>query len=69
MPFAKSKRYYQKLLRFFTFDIWNVDNMAEGNGSSWGIRYLKILLITIRSVSDHKVGLLAAALTFFSLVA
>ena len=69
MLFPKIKRYYHVVVRFLTHDIWHFDTIAFGRGTALGVRYLKILLITIRSMSAHKVGLQAAALTFFTMIA
>jgi len=69
MPEPKITKYYRKTFHFLSHDIWNMDHRAFGGGKGRGVRYLKILLITLKGMSTHKVGLQAAALTFFSLIA
>jgi membrane protein len=69
MPSRKIKYFYLKISRFITQDIWRLDSSAYGHGKAWGLSYLKAIIITIRGMSMHKVGLQAAALTFFSLMA
>lgn len=65
----KPSYYYRKAVRFITRDIWSMDSAAYGAGKALGLRYLKALIISVRGISMHKVGLQAAALTFFSLIA
>ena len=63
------KSYYRMIVRFLTYDIWHLDSKAYSGRKAWGLRYLKASLITIRRMSAHSVGLQAAALTFFMMLA
>ena len=69
MPNRKITKYFRNAAHFLKHDIWNIDHRKYGGGKARGVRYLKILLVTLRGMSSHKVGLQAAALTFFSLIA
>ncbi|MCL2738261.1 MAG: YihY/virulence factor BrkB family protein [Bacteroidales bacterium] len=63
------KNYYRKTDKFLSHDIWDIDHKDYRGSKARGLRYLKILLITLKGMSTHKVGLQAAALTLFSLIA
>jgi len=63
------KAYFDKTGRFLSHDIWEMDHRIYGRWKARGLRFLKVLLLTIRGMSVHKVGLHAAALSFLSLLA
>ena len=63
------KKYYHKGVKFLGEDIWHIDGSSLGRWHARGVRSIKILLLTIRGMSVHKVGLQAAAFTFFTLIA
>ena len=63
------KKYFDKTGKYLNHDIWEIDHRIYGRWKARRLRYLKVLLLTIRGMSVHKVGLYAAALTFFSLIA
>ena len=69
MFFRKLKYYYLKTIRFIARDIWNMDSAAYSSGKALGLRYLKALIISVRGLSMNNVGLQAASLTFYSLIA
>ena len=60
---------YKKAFRFITQDIWNMDSAAYGPSKALGLRWLKALIISIRGISVNNVGLQAASLTFYSIIA
>ena len=69
MTYREVKYYYLKTIRFITKDIWKLDGSAYSRWKAMGLRYLKALIISIRGMSMNNVGLQAASLTFYSLIA
>jgi membrane protein len=59
---------FRSPIRFFTQDIWKVDADRLSTPKRWAMRYLKILLLSLRSFSDDRASVRAAALTLYSLL-
>lgn len=60
------KHTYQRVLKFFITDIWHLDLSELSAMKARLVRYLKVLIITIREFTTDKVSLQAASLSFFS---
>ena len=52
--------------RFLNDDIWNIDLEELSKAKARFIKYMKVLLITIKTFSGEKIGFQAVALSFFS---
>ncbi len=57
---------YQRILKFLIYDIWRLDLSELSIMKARMVRYLKVLIITIKGFSSDKVGLQAVNLSFFS---
>lgn len=55
-----------RLKRFFNDDIWKLELEELSKARARFIKYLKVMLITIRTFSSQKIGFQAVALSFFS---
>ena len=55
-----------KMKRFLNDDIWNIDLEELSKAKARFIKYMKVLLITIKTFSGEKIGFQAVALSFFS---
>ncbi len=55
-----------KLKDFFNEDIWKMELEELSKARARFIKYMKVLLITIRTFSAEKIGFQAVALSFFS---
>lgn len=55
-----------RLKRFFKDDIWTLEmeNLSKARASF--IKYMKVMMITIKTFSSEKIGFQAVALSFFS---
>ncbi len=55
-----------RLKKYFTDDIWSLDldNLSEAKARF--VRYMKVLILTIKTFSGEKIGFQAVALSFFS---
>ena len=62
----KLKRHTRRLKDFINEDIWKIELEELSKARARFIRYMKILLITIRTFSAEKIGFQAVALSFFS---
>ena len=62
----KIKRHTRRLKDFINEDIWKIELEELSKVRARFIRYMKILLITIRTFSAEKIGFQAVALSFFS---
>ena len=62
----KIKRHTRRLKDFINEDIWKIELEELSKARARFIRYMKILLITIRTFSAEKIGFQAVALSFFS---
>ena len=54
----------RRVKRFLTEDIWNLD-IEDFSRAKARIKYLKVLIITIKTFSAEKIGFQAVALSFF----
>jgi len=59
----------QSIRRFMTDDIWNVELGNISRAKARFIKYLKVLIITIKTFSGEKIGFQAVALSFFGTMA
>lgn len=55
-----------RLKRFISDDIWTLEMEELSKAKARFIKYLKVMLITIRTFSSQKIGFQAVALSFFS---
>lgn len=62
----KIKKHTRKLRDFINEDIWKIELEELSKARARFIKYMKILLITIRTFSGEKIGFQAVALSFFS---
>ncbi|MDD2281447.1 MAG: hypothetical protein PHT23_07365, partial [Bacteroidales bacterium] len=67
--YTEIKHTYQRILKFVVIDIWHLDLSELSIMRARMIRYLKVLIITIRGYSSDKAGLQAVGLSFFSAMA
>ena len=63
---GKIRRQTRKIKDFLNEDIWKVELEELSKARARFIKYMKILLITIRTFSAEKIGFQAVALSFFS---
>ena len=59
----------QRMKRFITDDIWHVEMENISRAKARAIKYLKVLIITIKTFSAEKIGFQAVALSFFGTMA
>ena len=62
----KPKDTFKKLKSFFSEDIWNIDLDELSKARARALKYLKVMMITIKTFSSEKIGFQAVALSFFS---
>ena len=62
----KIKKHTRRLKDFINEDIWKIELEELSKAKARFIKYMKILLITIRTFSAEKIGFQAVALSFFS---
>ena len=62
----KIKRHTRRLKDFLNEGIWKIELEELSKARARFIKYMKILLITIRTFSAEKIGFQAVALSFFS---
>lgn len=62
----KVKRTTYRLKRFFKDDIWTLDMEELSKAKARFIKYMKVMMITIKTFSSEKIGFQAVALSFFS---
>ena len=55
-----------KLKNFFNEDIWKLELEELSMARARSVKYMKVLLITIKTFSAEKIGFQAVALSFFS---
>lgn len=60
------KRRTYRLKQFFRDDIWALDMEELSKAKARFIKYMKVMLITIKTFSSEKIGFQAVALSFFS---
>ncbi len=56
---------FRRVKRFLTEDIWNLDIEDFSRAKARSIKYLKVLIITIKTFSAERIGFQAVALSFF----
>ena len=56
---------FRRVKRFVTEDIWNLDIEDFSRAKARSIKYLKVLIITIKTFSAERIGFQATALSFF----
>lgn len=57
---------YQRILKFLLTDIWHLDISELTIMKARMIRYLKVVILTVRGVSSDKVGIQANSLSYYS---
>ena len=62
----KIRRQTRKIKDFLNDDIWRLELEELSKAKARFVKYMKILLITIRTFSAEKIGFQAVALSFFS---
>lgn len=67
MKRLKNKTY--KLKNFFREDIWQLELEELSRAKARFIKYIKVLIITIKTYNQQKIGPQAVALSFFSVMA
>ena len=60
------KRKTRRLKEFFRNDIWTLELEELSKARARFIKYMKVMMITIKTFSSEKIGFQAAALSFFS---
>ena len=55
-----------RLKRFFKDDIWALDMEELSKAKARFVKYMKVMMITIKTFSSEKIGFQAVALSFFS---
>lgn len=60
------KHTYQRVLKFLISDIWHLDLSELSIMRSRMVKYLKVLIITIKGFTNDNVGLQANSLSYFS---
>lgn len=60
------KRITQRLKEFFRTDIWTLELEELSKARARFIKYMKVMMITIKTFSSEKIGFQAVALSFFS---
>ncbi len=56
----------RKIKNFLSDDIWNIDLGELSKAKARFVKYLKVVIITIKTFSAQKIGFQAVALSFFS---
>ena len=56
----------RKIKNFLRDDIWNIDLGELSQAKARFVKYLKVVIITIKTFSAQKIGFQAVALSFFS---
>ena len=56
----------KKLKDFFKDDIWNIDQEDISKAKARFIKYVKVMIITIKTFANERIGFQAVALSFFS---
>lgn len=60
------KRRTNRLIQFFKDEIWTLDMEDLSRARARFIKYMKVMMITIKTFSSEKIGFQAVALSFFS---
>ena len=56
----------KRLKDFFKDDIWNIDQEDISKAKARFIKYIKVMIITIKTFANERIGFQAVALSFFS---
>ena len=62
----RPKDKFKRLKTFFSDDIWNLDIEELSKAKARAIKYLKVMMITIKTFANERIGFQAVALSFFS---
>ena len=65
----KPKDTFKKLKSFFSEDIWNIDLDELSKARARALKYLKVMMITIKTFANERIGFQAVGLSFFSTMA
>ena len=57
---------FKKLKAFFSHDIWNIDLDELSKARARALKYLKVMMITIKTFANERIGFQAVGLSFFS---
>ena len=60
------KRITHRLKEFFRTDIWTLELEELSKARARFVKYMKVMMITIKTFSSEKIGFQAVALSFFS---
>ena len=60
------RRKTRRLKQFFRDDIWTLDMEDLSKARARFVKYMKVMMITIKTFSSEKIGFQAVALSFFS---
>ena len=63
---SKIKRNTYRLKNFFSNDIWELELEELSKAKARFIKYVKVMLITIKTFANERIGFQAVALSFFS---
>ena len=63
----KHKKY--KLKNFFLEEIWNLEMEELSKAKARFVKYVKVLIITLKTFAQQKIGPQAVALSYFSVMA
>lgn len=55
-----------RLKKYFSDDIWSIDLEGLSKAKARFVKYMKVLMLTIKTFSGEKIGFQAVALSFFS---
>lgn len=70
MKIIKSiKEWYEKVVNFFTSDLWMLDKSNVGKVKYRFLRQIKVVYITIRDFGKQNMGIHAVSLSFFTTMA
>ena len=62
----RPKDKFNKLKKFISDDIWNIDLDELSKARARTVKYLKVMMITIKTFANERIGFQAVALSFFS---
>ncbi len=62
----RPKDTFNKLKKFISDDIWNIDLDELSKARARTVKYLKVMMITIKTFANERIGFQAVALSFFS---
>ena len=63
---GKLRHRTHRLKRFIKDDIWTLELEELSKARARFVKYLKVMMITIKTFSSEKIGFQAVALSFFS---